>query len=89
MLLPKHGAAVFVQGCFWHQHDSAECPHTGIPLSNRAYWGPKLARTRERDAVRQAELSQMGWKVLVVWECEIGEARLEELVASIVSRSKE
>ena len=83
VLLPKHRTAVFVQGCFWHQHPSRDCHHTGVPLSNKAYWGPKLARTTQRDASRQAELREIGWKVLVVWECEINETRLEKLVADI------
>lgn len=83
VLLPKYRAAVFVQGCFWHQHPRGDCPHTGVPLSNKAYWEPKLARTRQRDASRQAELQKMGWNVFVAWECEIDEQRLDELVADI------
>lgn len=83
VLLPKYRTAVFVQGCFWHQHPSRDCPHTGVPLSNKTYWEPKLARTRQRDASRQAELRALGWAVHVVWECEIDEKRLEALVTDI------
>lgn len=83
VLLPKYRAVVFVQGCFWHQHPSVDCPHTGVPRTNRAYWEPKLARTRDRDALRQAELRNMGWRVFVVWECEIDDKRLETLISDV------
>ena len=63
--------AIFVHGCFWHQHD---CPRGArLPKSNRGYWLPKLRRNRERDAEHRARLADMGWKTLVVWECEIGD----------------
>ena len=63
--------AIFVHGCFWHQHD---CPRGArLPKSNRGYWLPKLRRNRERDAQHRARLADMGWKTLVVWECEIGD----------------
>ncbi|MCL4471268.1 MAG: very short patch repair endonuclease [Sulfuricella sp.] len=63
--------AVFVHGCFWHGHDCAE----GIrkPKSNRDYWIPKIERNRQRDAENIAALHAMGWKVFVVWECEIND----------------
>ena len=83
VLLPKYRAAVFVHGCFWHQHPRKDCPHTGVPLSNKAYWEPKLARTRQRDASKQAELRDMGWNVHIIWECELDETRLARLVTDI------
>lgn len=67
--------AIFVHGCFWHGHDCAE----GIrkPKTNRSYWIPKIRRNQQRDNENVIALHQAGWKVLVVWECEIaGERRL-------------
>jgi DNA mismatch endonuclease (patch repair protein) len=63
--------AVFVHGCFWHGHDCAE----GIrkPKSNRGYWIPKIERNQQRDAENIAALRATGWKVLVIWECELDE----------------
>ncbi|MEO1966086.1 very short patch repair endonuclease [Hyphomonas sp.] len=60
-------AVIFVHGCFWHQHD---CQDGHRPKSNTSYWDEKLRRNVERDARVQTELEEMGWRVLVVWECE-------------------
>jgi len=66
--LPRHRCIVMVHGCFWHGHDCpAGCKR---PSSNAAYWNNKLDRNRLRDARNIAKLESMGWRVLVVWECE-------------------
>lgn len=62
--------AVFVHGCFWHQHDKAACPDARLPKSNTQYWMPKLQRNVVRDAQARAALQADGWKVLVIWDCE-------------------
>lgn len=62
--------AVFVHGCFWHQHPKRSCKDGRAPKSNLGYWAGKLARNVGRDAANLARLRSMGWKVLVVWECE-------------------
>ena len=61
---------IFVHGCFWHQHDKADCLDGRLPKSNTGYWGPKLQRNAERDQRNLAELSKLGWDALVIWECE-------------------
>ena len=61
--------AIFVHGCFWHQHPG--CPKGRPPKSRGDYWGPKLARNRERDAAVLAEMSALGWSVEIVWQCEL------------------
>jgi DNA mismatch endonuclease, patch repair protein len=63
--------AIFVHGCFWHQHPKTGCLDGRAPKSNTGYWLPKLARNVERDKQAIAALRASGWKVLVVWECEI------------------
>lgn len=61
--------AIFVHGCFWHGHD---CPRGARrPVENAGYWRAKIARNRERDARALAELARLGWRALVVWECEL------------------
>jgi len=67
VVLPKHKTAVFVHGCFWHQHS---CELAKEPKSNQTYWLPKLARNQERDSEARKQLQQLGWHVVVVWECE-------------------
>lgn len=63
--------AIFVHGCFWHQHGKAGCRDGRPPKSNTGYWGQKLARNVERDAANTARLKSLGWKTLVLWECEV------------------
>lgn len=61
--------AVFVHGCFWHRH--AGCPRATTPKTNREFWLRKFAANRKRDERVQAELRAMGFKVAIVWECEV------------------
>ncbi len=62
--------AVFVHGCFWHQHGAAKCPDGRMPKSNKPYWAAKLRKNVERDKRNLAALRKLRWKVLVIWECE-------------------
>lgn len=71
LTLTKHGAVIFVHGCFWHWHPDPDCPIAGLPKSNLDYWLPKLTRTRERDAEHLTQLSELGWRTLVIWECTL------------------
>lgn len=82
-MLKRHSAAIFVHGCFWHQH--AGCRDGRIPESNTAYWQPKLKRTQERDQAHKRQLREAGWRVFVVWECEICSDRLGVLAQQVVS----
>lgn len=73
IVLPKLRTAVFVHGCFWHQH--ADCREGREPGTNVSYWGPKLARTAARDAENENKLRDLGWRVTTLWECEIERAQ--------------
>ena len=64
--------AVFVHGCFWHGHDCRRGARA--PKQNAAYWASKIARNRARDAEVGARLQAVGWRALVVWECELRDA---------------
>lgn len=61
---------IFVNGCFWHQHG---CRQYRQPRTKRSFWDPKLARNKARDAKVQRELRQLGWRVMVIWECKVKE----------------
>jgi DNA mismatch endonuclease, patch repair protein len=65
--------AIFVHGCFWHQHPRRTCADGRAPKSNLGYWAAKLARTVSRDLRNREALEAMGWGVLVIWECETGD----------------
>ena len=69
LVFPKYCAAIFVHGCFWHGHDCARGAR--VPKSNRAYWTAKIARNKERDQKTVKALAHSGWRVYVVWECEL------------------
>lgn len=69
-----------VRGCFWHQHPG--CIDSHIPGSRISYWKPKLARNQRRDEENGRKLRKLGWRVLVVWECEV--ERPEKLTRRLV-----
>lgn len=90
IVLAKYQTVIFVNGCFWHKHD---CPRFVWPSSNQDYWRPKILRNVERDQLSRQELEALGWKVIVVWECElkkkVRDTRLAELEAEIRNQNKE
>lgn len=68
LVFVSHKIALFVHGCFWHQHG---CRKISIPASNMAFWKQKLDRNIERDAENSSALIDQGWRVLIVWECAL------------------
>lgn len=69
LVFPARRAVIFVHGCFWHQHDCSRGARR--PMSNTAYWHPKLDRNIERDREAREQLEIQGWRVLLLWECEM------------------
>jgi DNA mismatch endonuclease (patch repair protein) len=69
IVLPKYNSIIFVHGCFWHRHP--ECPYAYMPKSRIKFWEKKFLDTVNRDTHTIETLKKMGWKVLVVWECEL------------------
>ena len=68
IVLPKHRAIVFVHGCYWHGHG---CKRGRPPRSNQAYWSEKIAGNRARDDQHVYALKTLGWRPIVIWECEL------------------
>jgi len=62
-------SAIFVHGCFWHQHEN--CIRSRRPKGHAAYWNAKLDRNLQRDCQNARELKRLGWRVLTIWECEL------------------
>jgi DNA mismatch endonuclease (patch repair protein) len=69
IVLAKYKTAIFVHGCFWHFHK--DCRDGRIPSSNSKFWKEKLHRNITRDAKNVKELEDLGWTVLVIWECQL------------------
>lgn len=74
--------AIFIHGCFWHRHPG--CPRTRTPKSRREFWEVKFASNVARDARNTTALEKLGWRVLVIWECEaLDDERLRSVVQAV------
>lgn len=83
IVLPKYRTVVFVHGCFWHRHTN--CKFSTIPATNSAFWLKKFEYTVAHDLHVKQLLESAGWRVLVIWECEINTPQLEILKKCITS----
>jgi DNA mismatch endonuclease, patch repair protein len=81
IVLQKYKLIIFVHGCFWHYHK--DCPEGRIPNTNSKFWEAKLFKNIENDKRHQKNLRNLGWKVMVVWECEI-EKKSQEVLDKII-----
>ena len=68
ILIPKHKTAIFVHGCFWHGHI---CKAAKLPETRKEFWKNKIEGTKIRDKTTQEELEKLGFKVIIIWQCEI------------------
>lgn len=82
IVLPKYRTVIFVNGCFWHKHS---CPRFVMPASNQEYWVPKINSNHERDMRNQKLLRELGWKVIVIWECELKKPVFNDTINKMVS----
>ena len=79
LVFPSRSKIIFVHGCFWHRH--GKCKYTRWPRSKLSFWKPKLEDNNRRDKVIQRDLRRLGWKLLVVWECQLSD--VEKLARKI------
>lgn len=88
IVLKKYKTVVFVNGCFWHHHD---CARFHWPNSNQDYWHKKIDRNVQRDKEEKRLLENAGWRVLIIWECElkqkIRKENLEKLYRMIINQN--
>jgi DNA mismatch endonuclease, patch repair protein len=80
MTFPRWRTVLFVNGCFWHQH--RHCKRSRLPKANKQFWKKKLGRNAQRDQSNYNLLVKRGWRVLVVWECEIAGSDVSEMLKS-------
>ena len=78
IVLPKYRTVIFVHGCFWHGHK--DCKDYTVPKTNTVFWMAKVARNQERDQEVWRKLEAKGWSVIIVWECQLKKANLEETI---------
>ena len=71
LVFPGRGKVIFIHGCFWHRH--ARCALARLPKSRGDFWLPKLTANAERDARNVRALRRLGWSVLTIWECQLGD----------------
>jgi DNA mismatch endonuclease (patch repair protein) len=79
---------IFVNGCFWHQHSSPDCRRGRMPKTHDDYWQKKLGRNVERDAKNYEKLDELGWKVLVIWECEAAAPDLGARISAFLAEQR-
>lgn len=84
IVLPKYKTVIFVNGCFWHVHEG--CESFSWPSSNIGFWKEKLTANVERDKRNQELLNEMGWRVLIVWQCELKKKVIEERLNLLVNQ---
>ena len=85
LVFPSRRAVIFMHGCFWHRHEG--CKLARLPKSKLDFWKPKLESNRIRDLQKQQQLRDLGWRVLVVWECELADTdRVSALVREFLGK---
>ncbi|MFN8648095.1 MAG: DNA mismatch endonuclease Vsr [Gemmatimonadales bacterium] len=81
IVLARYKTAVFVHGCFWHRHP--RCRYATTPASNARFWAAKFQQNMTRDRRNAVELRKLGWKVRIIWECQVDDNHLARLVSRI------
>ncbi|MBC7389095.1 MAG: DNA mismatch endonuclease Vsr [Opitutaceae bacterium] len=81
IVLPKYKTVIFVHGCFWHGHEG--CKYFIIPKTKTEWWTNKISLTQEKDLQHFEALKKAGWKVIIVWECELRKKDLNYLIEFI------
>lgn len=88
IVLPKYHTIIFINGCFWHMHIG--CKDFSMPKSNTEFWSRKLKRNYEHDQEIYQQLHDLGWNIIVLWQCELKnsnfENRMKQLTDEITSR---
>lgn len=86
IVLPKYKTVIFINGCFWHKHEG--CRYFVWPKSNTEFWREKIEATVERDKKKTAELVAAGWRVLIIWECELKPAVKDDTLKHLCEKLK-
>lgn len=82
LVLPKYRTVIFVNGCFWHGHEG--CKYYVLPKTNTEFWKEKIERNKERDLKERMQLRNMGWHVILLWECQLKSKVREQNLKGLV-----
>jgi DNA mismatch endonuclease (patch repair protein) len=82
IVLPKYKTVIFINGCFWHMH--ANCEKFVMPKSNTEFWEEKLRRNQLNDFKKIRALEEMGWRVIIIWECELAKETFEDRMQALI-----
>ena len=85
IVLPKYRTVIFIHGCFWHRHPN--CKNATMPKTRTVFWQEKLNKNIENDAKNVKSLTEDGWKVIILWECEIRH-NFESLMKATIDQIK-
>jgi DNA mismatch endonuclease, patch repair protein len=83
IVLPKYKTVIFVNGCFWHGHKG--CPYFVLPKTRTEWWFQKIKGTMARDKSAEIALNVRGWKVILIWECQLKKNNLTNTLTSLLS----
>lgn len=86
IVLPKYRTAIFVNGCFWHGHEG--CKYFVWPKNNEEFWKNKISGNIRRDSDNHIRLKQIGWNVIIVWECQLKKQNLQQTLTRVCAQIK-
>ncbi len=87
IVFPKYKTVLFIHGCFWHGHEG--CKYYVVPKTKTEWWLTKINGNIRKDADSIARLQQLGWKVIVVWECELKPGKLDDTLQNLMKTFKQ
>jgi len=85
IVLSKYKTVIFVHGCFWHRHKN--CANASNPKTNKKFWKEKFSSNVKRDRESQAKLKKLGWKIIVIWECELKNCQFIKVIKKIGNKN--
>ena len=81
VVLPKYKTAIFINGCFWHRHEG--CKYATTPKTRTEFWVEKFDRNVRNDVLHKKQLEDMGWNVIVIWECQLKKDMFERTMHAV------
>lgn len=83
IVLPKYKTAIFINGCFWHGHKN--CKYAKLPETNHEFWLTKINGNIQRDITTSAKLTEMGWRVFIIWQCELKPKNIDNTLNNLIT----